>query len=462
MIEITRQNIVDIVKSGETENLEFKTSFNDESLESVGAFANAHGGVILIGVNDAGNIIGVNLGKKSLEGIANTIQDCTDPRLQPSITKIQYEGKTIIAIQVSIATSAPVSIRGRYFKRVGRTNQRMSHEEIMQRFMANASKSWDMAIEHQATFKDLDPEQIANYIQLVRRSGRQPISETTSDLVFLRKLELINEENLPTRAAVLLFGITPNHYYPSAYLKVGRFKTPTMILDDKEFHGPLIGQLEGVMGWFRDRLETKFVITGKPQRDVIWEYPLDAIREVITNAIIHRDYTTNVDCQIKLYDDHLDVWNPGILSPLLTPEALLQEHVSILRNRKIAEAFFYAGLIEKWGSGTIRVAKELQLANMPPPKFTVEGFRFHASIYKQKIQRSSMDTAYKITNLSPRQEKLLGILEDHKLGLKAPELLSLLKEPIVQRTLSDDLMRLKKLGLIDNLGRGKHATWIKK
>ncbi len=214
------------------------------------------------------------------------------------------------------------------------------------------------------------------------------------------------------------------------------------------------------MGWFRDRLETKFVIIGKPQRDVIWEYPLDAIREIIINAIIHREYQNNADRQIKLFDDHLDVWNPGILSPLLTLEALLQDHSSILRNRKIAEAFFYAGLIEKWGSGTNRVAKELQLANMPPPRFSVEGFRFHASIYKS-TQQVKVETITKLEKLSQRQTKILQILENNKPGLKSLEILNLLEEARSERTLRVDLLKLKQLGLIESSGRGRYALWRK-
>lgn len=462
MFELTQKNIDDAIKTGESETLEFKTSFNDEALESIGAFANTHGGVVLIGVNDTGKIIGITIGKKTLEDFANIIQDGTDPRLQPTITTVSCEQKALIAIQLAAATGAPVSIRGRYFKRVGKTNQRMSHEEIMQRFMTNSSKSWDMGIETKATLQDLDLKQIVNYIQLVKNAGRQPLHSNTTEIVFLRKFGLINEENLPTRAAILLFGVAPNRYFPSAYLKVGRFKTPTMILDDKEFHGPLIEQLEGAMGWFRDRLETKFVITGKPQRDVIWEYPLDAIREIVINALIHRDYNSEADCQIKLFDDHLDVWNPGTLSPLLTPEVLLQEHASILRNRKIAEAFFYAGLIEKWGSGTVRVAEKLNLAEMPPPIFKVEGYRFHVSFYKKRNHEREPEDTPIIGNLSPRQIKIINILSHAKLGVRAPEILRLLEEPIAQRTLSDDLMKLKNLGLIGNLGRGKYAAWIRK
>ncbi|MBA3239514.1 MAG: hypothetical protein H0T62_14390 [Parachlamydiaceae bacterium] len=88
----------------------------------------------------------------------------------------------------------------------------------------------------------------------------------------------------------------------------------------------------------------------KSQRDVYWEYPLNAIREAIINVLCHRDYTTGAHSQIRLYVDHLDIWHSGSLPIPLTPELLLGKHDSISRNRKLAESFFYMGLIDRWGS----------------------------------------------------------------------------------------------------------------
>lgn len=92
---------------------------------------------------------------------------------------------------------------------------------------------------------------------------------------------------------------------------------------------------------------------------------MNAIREAVINVLCHRDYTSATHSQIRLYDDHLDIWNAGSLPPPLTPEILLGEHDSIPRNRKIAEAFFYMGLIERWGNGTTRMASELQKEGFP-------------------------------------------------------------------------------------------------
>jgi ATP-dependent DNA helicase RecG len=125
-------NLSELLRQGESEILEFKASFNEDVLESICAFANARGGVVLVGVEDSGSVCGVQVGKKTLEDWAHRIQEATDPRLQPSIRKVEKEGKTVAAIAIEPTPSVPVSVRGRYFRRVGRTNQRMSHQEIMQ------------------------------------------------------------------------------------------------------------------------------------------------------------------------------------------------------------------------------------------------------------------------------------------------------------------------------------------
>jgi len=135
-------------------------------------------------------------------------------------------------------------------------------------------------------------------------------------------MEVIREET-PTRAALLLFGKNSESYFSSAFLKMGRFRSPTLIVDDREAHGALFDQLDEALGWFRERLETAFVISGKPERDVLWEYPLSAIREAVINVLCHRDYTGQAHSQIRLYDDRLEIWNAGGLPPSLTPDLLL-------------------------------------------------------------------------------------------------------------------------------------------
>lgn len=409
MLEIMTTRLLEMIDAGESEVVEFKESFGDAALETIGAFSNTHGGTLLIGVKDSGEISGVQIGKKTLEDIANRIVEATDPRIQPSLSTIQHGKKSLIIVLVTEGTSAPISVRGRYFRRSGRTNQRMSHEEIMQRMTTSMGVSWDSFIEPGTTLDNLDSERIDRFVLAVNKVGRRPVPKQASDYEFLRKMELIRE-GAPTRAALLLFGKNPESYFPSAFLKMGRFRSPTLIVDDREAHGTLFDQLDEAISWFRERLETAFIISGNPEREVRWEYPLSAIREAVTNVLCHRDYTSHAHSQIRLYDDRLEIWNAGSLPSSLTPDLLLREHDSIPRNRKVAEAFFFAGLIERWGSGTLRMATELESVGMPLPTFTSESGRFRLTFYREIFGEERLRNM----GLSERQLLAVSYVKEHE------------------------------------------------
>jgi ATP-dependent DNA helicase RecG len=408
MLEITTARLLEMIDAGESEVVEFKESFGDAALETIGAFSNTRGGTLLIGVKDSGEIFGIQIGKKTLEDIANRIVEATDPRIQPSLSIIQHGKKSLMVILVMEGTRSPVSVRGRYFRRSGRTNQRMSHEEIMQRMITSMGVSWDAFIEPGTTLEDLDSERIDRFVLAVNKVGRRPVPKQASDYEFLRKMELIRD-GTPTRAALLLFGKNPESYFPSAFLKMGRFRSSSLIVDDREAHGTLFDQLDEATNWFRERLETAFIISGKPERDVRWEYPLSAIREAVTNVLCHRDYTSHAHSQIRLYDDRLEIWNAGGLPSSLTPDLLLREHDSIPRNRKVAEAFFFTGLIERWGSGTLRMATELGAAGMPLPVFTSESGRFRLTFHRELLAGERLRNM----GLSERQLLAVSYVKEH-------------------------------------------------
>ena len=156
-------------------------------------------------------------------------------------------------------------------REVGRTNQVMGPEEVKQRLLATGSSSWDNQIEVVAIIKDLDEQSIKEFISKVKECGRRAIPSKEGFSATLEKLGLtVNEK--PTRAAILLLGKNPQGFYSTAYIKAGRFKSLTMIVDDKEFGGTLFQQLDATMAWFRDRLETRLLIgSEKTSRTSIWK-----------------------------------------------------------------------------------------------------------------------------------------------------------------------------------------------
>lgn len=450
MLEITTTRLVEMIDAGESEIVEFKESFGDAVLETIGSFSNTRGGTLLIGVKDSGEICGIQIGKKTLEDMANRIVEATDPRIQPSLSIVQYGKKSLIVILVTEGTGVPISVRGRYFRRSGRTNQRMSHEEIMQRMISSVGLSWDASIEPSTTLEDLDSECIDRFILAVNKIGRRPVPKQASNYEFLRKMELIRD-GAPTRAALLLFGKNPGSYFPSAFLKIGRFRSLTLIVDDREVHGTLFDQLDEATSWFRERLETAFVISGKPEREVRWEYPLSAIREAVTNVLCHRDYSSHAHSQIRLYDDRLEIWNAGGLPPSLTPDLLLREHDSIPRNRKIADAFFFAGLIERWGSGTLRMAVELEAAGMPLPTFSSESGRFRLTFHREILSEERLRNM----GLSERQLLAVSYVKEHE-TISNTEYQTV--TGVSKRTATRELSELKLKDILVSEGGGGRGT----
>lgn len=284
----------------------------------------------------------------------------------------------------------------------------MSHQEILQQISTASGFSWDAIVEPSASLADLNKDSIEQFVIDIKNSNKLSIPNSTNHLTILRKLALIKEQ-APTRAALLLFGKNPEAFFSSAFLKLGRFRSATYIVNDLEIHGPLFEQIDRALNWFHERLETTFVITGAPKREVIWEYPLEALREAVTNAVCHRDYLSHAHTQIRLYDDKLEIINAGSLPPTLTPALLLQEHNSIPRNKKIAECLFYAGYIERWGSGTLRIKEELNTAGLPIPEFESSSGHFKIILSKTLTPKKEG----KDLILSERQKIALNYIEKH-------------------------------------------------
>ncbi len=134
-------------------------------------------------------------------------------------------------------------------------------------------------------------------------------------------------------------------------------------------------QLDGIMNAIKKHINVRFDTSVKDlkleelARKDIWEYPLEALREAVINALIHRDYLGTAPIQIKIYDDKITIWNLGKLLPPLTVEILKQHHSGYHRNPLIATVFYYAGLIENWGSGTLRIIQLCKEQGLPEPEF---------------------------------------------------------------------------------------------
>ncbi|MBC7361201.1 MAG: putative DNA binding domain-containing protein [Candidatus Aminicenantes bacterium] len=354
----------------ESQNIEFKISWADECLKIVSAFANSNGGKIYIGMDDKGKPIGIKNAKKLLEDIPNKIRN----KLQiTSLVNLEKRDKRDVIIIDILPSSFPVFYEGKIFIRSGATTQELTGVELSSFLLDKTGNTWDK-LPSDADESELDKEAIEKFIAL--SENRLPLIKAVKDIkLLLQNLQLYTKDGKLTRGAVLLFGKDPQFYFPTAYTKVGRFKTETDILDTVIVNGNLFAQLDRTLEAIKKHISVKFdtrvkdfTLEGLSRRD-IWEYPLDALREAVINALIHRDYLGTAPIQIKIFDDKVEFWNLGKLMPPLTPDDLRKPHQANQRNPQIASIFYYTGLIESWGSGTIKMINLCKENGLPEPEF---------------------------------------------------------------------------------------------
>jgi len=385
-VRVRSEDLKKLLEGGESETVEFKESFNKEVLETSGAFANTKGGVIIIGASDRGEIKGIRIGKETLKDRGNQISQITEPRIIPEIELAEINGKTVVVIWIKEFPIKPVSVRGRYFRRVRNSNQIMQMQEIAQMHFQSTGMSWDKLPSSDASVGDIDLEKVKQYIKSANDAGRRKIGRSENPLEVIEKLEMI-KDGKPTWAAILLFHKQPQRFLSQSVIHCGRFKEETIVIDDRMIGGTIIEQIEETLEFIRKNTNVRFVMTGKPKRDQIWDYPLEALREAVINAVCHRDYTIPSNTEVRIYDNELIVWTPGGLPFGIKVEDLYKPHPSVLRNKGIGGIFYDMGLIEQWGSGIDKMRKACVKAGIPEPKFEEgQGFRviFRKDIYTEE------------------------------------------------------------------------------
>jgi ATP-dependent DNA helicase RecG len=296
--------LVDLIKAGESDTVEFKESFGDAVVDAIGTFANTHGGVVIVGVSNSGEIRGVTIGKETLTQWSNDIAQSTDPRVVTDIGEYEVEGKNVAMIEVPESPLKPVATKGKYFKRVAKGKQRMSQHEIAQMHLRSVGQSWDKLPSPEASLDDIDLDLVRQYAQQANEVRGKKVGISESPLQILEKLELIKDSK-PTWAALLLFQKQPQRYLSQAAVHCGRFKDTTVVIDDSVIEGTIIEQITATMDFVRKNTNVRFVITGAPTREEVWDYPLDALREAVINAACHRDYTIPSHAEVRIYDDEL-------------------------------------------------------------------------------------------------------------------------------------------------------------
>ncbi|WP_164111678.1 MULTISPECIES: ATP-binding protein [Sphingobacterium] len=315
--------------------------------------------------------------------------------------------------------------------------------------MQSLQLSWDSYPAYGKTLDDLDMHWVEKFIDKVNTTGRfHLLSDVKSSL---EKLKLINGNEI-TNAAWLLFGKGNIGYN----IHLGRFKTFTFIIDDRMFNAALFQAVDDIMQYIIAQIKVAFEITGKTtQRTEIFEYPLAAIREITLNCIIHRDYRSPIDVQIKIFDNYISFFNPGKLMGDLTVDDLQYDNYRAYSiNKLIAEAFYLTGDIEKYGSGFLRVRNEI--STYPTMKLIVEEISngFHAQLGYTDQKTSTV--IKEGDRFSINQQ---AILEAMKINprITIPELSTIVG--INETNIQKNLKKLRDIKKINRVGSARGGYW---
>lgn len=377
-------DIMKLSQLGEGNTLEYKRNTDKlvSILRSVSAFANTAGGIILVGVEDDGTIVGVSDIGKIQEQLSNSISNRIKPQLIPEITVTEIDNKSVISVQIEHAPgpyylSDKGEEKGVYI-RVGNSNRLAGPEVIEEIKRSNNYSSFDKAPCDDVTEADLDKNHIKS---IYAKRGR---AIDTSKLISIGVLTKKGRHIVATNGGVILFGLPEvrETYFPYAEVRCARFKgtSRSEFIDRLNIEGGILAAIDEVPKFIRrnTKMAGKF---GDMRRRDIPEYPVEGIREALTNAIAHANYeVTGSRIFVAIYDDRLEIQNPGIMMPGMSIEQF-KAGVSRIRNPVIAKTLGQLELIEEWGSGYKRIKDACEQGGYPLPKWEEFGSALRVTFY---------------------------------------------------------------------------------
>lgn len=406
---ITAQQILDLTAQGEGKTVDFKLRVPSkvrEITEDVCSFANTDGGYVLIGIDNKNQIVGTDIDNNTRSAIQGSIGEVS-PTLHYEMYSVIVEGKAVWVIDVPAGRNKPYLFSGAIYVREGANIQKLTQVDDMRQFFQQNDRIYFDAIPMRGVdlLAQLHED---NYQEFRREAG---ISSEIAPRQVLENLQLFDDFDNVKRGGVMFFSAHPEHYFFQAVTRCVQFKgtDKVFIIDDKTFSGPLLQQYNRAIAWLQSKLSVRYVMEGAGPRREIWEIPISVFKEAILNALSHRDYyEQGATTCIEMYDDRVEISNPGGLLPLVAKDF---GHRSLTRNPLIFSLFTRMHLVEHIGSGIMRMQKDMLDAQLPAPKFSTEGFFTVAFRRRETVEVSTFKKFPEA--LTALQEQILSLISQN-------------------------------------------------
>ncbi|PZR95104.1 MAG: hypothetical protein DLM69_11910 [Candidatus Chloroheliales bacterium] len=473
-----------LARAGESETVEFKleNEVQPDIAELLAAFANASGGVTLFGITDDGVVVGVSRPNQLTARIRAAARSCKPP-LDEALTvyTVSVDGKEVVVATLPSLDDAVYSYAGAFRRRSGSSNIALSDTALYDLVLRRRGREFDSRPVASASLDDLDPTSVNQLIE-ARASFTAPTSpltqasypsdEANTQLQALGVLTAGAGRLVPTVAGLLVAGREPQTHIPGASLQIARFRgtQPVEFLDRAELTGNIPAQIKAALA-FVDRTTSFAAKIGGGEREDIRQFPPAAVREAIINALLHRDYQTTAKVNVSIFDDRIEVINPGGLLPGVELEHIVGSH--LLRNRTLGPLLLWLRWVESWGTGIRRMKAAMQEAGLPKPVFQATDNWFQVTLtgHPTGLEPTSLveqPTGVRVKplvkesiwrGLNERQQTLLrefsaaggGRISASGYGAKFN------LSPVQSFR---DLRRLVEVGLLERIGKGKYTVYV--
>jgi ATP-dependent DNA helicase RecG len=402
-----------LLQEGEGVMLEYKESLSASFARELVAFANTAGGRILLGVRDDGTIKGIADTNEMRARIQDIARNC-----DPSIKIVLHRIGKVTAVTVRESDIKPVQCSDGFFWRQGAVTQKLSRDEIRDLFQQTGAIRFDLSVCPRFNYpEDFDADKFNDW---QRKSTISRGGATEDILVNVEAAERSAGKLLFRNAGAMFFAREPRRFFNQAYITCLLFKgtTKVHVLDRKDFAGGIVADIEDSLRFVERNTRTAYRIE-KLQREEIPEYPVAALREAITNAVMHRDwFIEGANVFVEIYDDRIEVSSPGGLPKGMLPEDLGSK--SVRRNPLIADLLHRIAFIEKAGTGIRRMREGAITLGYPEPVFTANGF--FTAVFRPIPSMIEPDTSQAGTKSGPSRDQV-KILENCTHACSISELL---------------------------------------
>jgi ATP-dependent DNA helicase RecG len=380
---MNQSDLAILLREGEGTTLEYKESVSTSFARELVAMANTVGGRILVGVRDDGTVAGVHDTNGERARIQDLARNC-----DPPVRVLVEPFGNVLVVTVRESESKPVQCREGFFWRQGAASQKLSRDEIREFFQAEGGIRFDLA--PCPRFHYPDDFDRARFDAWLTRSRITQTAAVEDVLVNIEAAERAEGGLVFRNAGVLFFAREPQRFFRQAYVTclLAKGTDKVHVLDCKDFAGGVVADIEDALRFIERNTRMGWRIDGLQRTDVP-EYPMRALREAITNAIMHRDYwEMGANVFVEIYADRVEVSNPGGLPKGMVPADLGRK--SVRRNPLVADMLHRIGFIEKAGTGIKRMRDEARDQGCAEPSFEVTGF-FTATFFPNPAIRATAE-----------------------------------------------------------------------